>query len=90
MLKYSGDTDGAVPTLGTLRWIEELNWKVTEAYRPFFVFKEDGARVVAGYTESREGNFTFASIHGTGHMAPQWKRQETYHAIFSFIRGERL
>ncbi|CDW88011.1 serine carboxypeptidase-like protein [Stylonychia lemnae] len=88
MLKYSGDTDGAVPTLGTLKWINDLNWNITEQYRPYYVYKNDGFRVVAGFTESREGNFTFASIHGTGHMAPQWKRQETYHLIFSFINGQ--
>lgn len=29
ILFYSGDTDGAVPTLGTRRWIQNLGWKVT-------------------------------------------------------------
>jgi len=28
MLFFSGDTDGAVPTLGTRRWIQKLNWDV--------------------------------------------------------------
>lgn len=39
MLKFSGDIDGAVPTLGTIKWIEELNWKITKEWRPFFVNK---------------------------------------------------
>jgi len=46
ILKYSGDTDGAVPTYGTLQWINELNWNITEKYRPYFL---DGQ--VAGYIE---------------------------------------
>ena len=35
ILKYSGDTDGAVPTYGTRRWLEMLNWKVTAPWRPW-------------------------------------------------------
>ena len=48
MLKYSGDTDGAVPTFGTRQWINELNWDVTSALRPFTV---DGQ--TAGFVETR-------------------------------------
>lgn len=29
MLHFSGDTDGAVPTLGTQNWIQTLNWPTT-------------------------------------------------------------
>lgn len=90
MLKYTGDADGSVPTLGTLNWIKELNWKVTDEWRPYFIIDEAGNQQVAGYTESREGGFTLATVHGAGHMAPQWKRQQTYHAIFSFVKGQPL
>lgn len=79
MLKFSGDIDGAVPTLGTLRWIEELNWKITKEWQPFFYNEQ-----LAGYTEER-GDFTLVTIHGAGHMAPQDKRPETYHAIFNWL-----
>lgn len=37
MLHYSGDTDGAVPTLGTENWIASLNWEVSENWRPYYV-----------------------------------------------------
>jgi hypothetical protein len=36
ILKYSGDTDGAVPTYGTKEWIQMLNWDVLEAWRPWY------------------------------------------------------
>ena len=32
MLKYSGDTDGAVPTFGTQQWIRKLNWDITKEW----------------------------------------------------------
>lgn len=70
MLKFSGDTDGAVPTTGTLGWIHAMNWKVEEAWRPYNI--SDG-KILAGYIETYEGNLTFASVHGAGHMAPQFK-----------------
>ena len=37
MMVYSGDTDGAVPTYGTLRWMKKVNWKIIDAYRPYYV-----------------------------------------------------
>jgi serine carboxypeptidase-like clade 2 len=36
MLKYSGDTDGAVPTLGTRQWIAKLGWPIIDNMRPWF------------------------------------------------------
>lgn len=73
ILKFSGDTDGAVPTYGTLQWIRDLAWTVTEEWRPYYIIDEGGNQQVAGYVEAREGNFTFVTVHGAGHMAPQWK-----------------
>lgn len=37
ILKYSGDTDGAVPTYGTQQWINELNWEIKDAWRPYYI-----------------------------------------------------
>jgi len=37
ILVYSGDTDGAVPTYGTTRWIQDLNWDVKEDWKAWYV-----------------------------------------------------
>ena len=44
MLKYSGDTDGSVPTQGTLEWIKNLNWSVIDEWRPYYVIDDSGAQ----------------------------------------------
>ncbi len=85
MLVYSGDTDGVVPTFGTKRWIDRLNWPIVDgkSWKQFFVDQQ-----VGGYTETREnGSFVFATIHGAGHMAPQWRRSYTYHVVYQFIKN---
>lgn len=84
ILFYSGDTDGAVPTYGTLQWMNELNWNITEEWRPYTV---DGQ--VGGYLEARDG-MTLGTVHGAGHMAPQWRRSQTYHLIFNWLKNRPI
>lgn len=64
LMFYSGDTDGAVPTFGTKRWIKELNWPIKEEWRQW---KTDSQ--VSGYIQQYEG-LDFFTIKGVGHMAP--------------------
>ncbi|TNV79040.1 hypothetical protein FGO68_gene12523 [Halteria grandinella] len=86
MLKLSGDTDLAVPTSATKGWIENLNWPISKEWKQFFVNGQ-----VGGYTEEREnGKFLFATIHGAGHMAPQWKPAPSYHVVFNFIKNQPI
>ena len=84
ILKYSGDADSYVPTVGTQKWINELNWNVTKEWSPYFIPMSPTVKQVAGYYESR-GNFTFATVHGAGHMAAKQKKQQTFKAVFNFI-----
>ena len=84
ILFYSGNTDGAVPTHGSQKWMQELGWEVLEPFRPYYYNGQ-----VAGFGTGRDG-LTFGTIHGCGHMAPQWKRAETYHLIFNWIKEEHI
>ena len=84
MLKFSGDTDGAVPTKGTLAWINSLNRTVTQEWRPYFVDK-----ALAGSIKEWEG-ITLGIVHGAGHMAPQFKPPQTYHLIFNWLKQKPI
>jgi serine carboxypeptidase-like clade 2 len=86
MLKYSGDSDGVVPTYGTQMWIKNsLQWPITSPWRSYMVNGQ-----VAGYIEVHEGNFTFATVHAAGHMAPQWKRPQMFYLINNWISGQPI
>lgn len=56
ILHFSGNTDGAVPTLGTERWIDQLGWEIKERYHPWMVNDQ-----VAGFIERRDG-IDFATV----------------------------
>lgn len=81
---YAGDTDGAVPFTGAIKWIPKLNMDVTEPYRRWIVNGQG-----AGYVQSYE-SLVYVTILGTGHMAPQWKREQSYVMFNAFLKGERL
>lgn len=84
-LKYSGDTDAAVPTTGTRWWIDELNLDILEDWRYYLVENESGeGKTLGGYIIEYRG-LTLGTIHGAGHMAPQFKPMETYHLIFNWL-----
>ena len=83
-LKFSGDIDGAVPTDGTLGWINNLNRTATEEWRPYYTGTGDD-KVLGGYLEAYEGDLTFGSVHGAGHMTPTDKPKATYHLVFNWL-----
>lgn len=66
MMHFSGDKDACVPTIGTERWVNHLNWTTTSEWQPLLM--EDNQ--VGGYYQQFEGNFTLATVHGAGHMVP--------------------
>jgi serine carboxypeptidase-like clade 1 len=82
ILFYSGDTDGAVPTFGTRQWIQELGWEVLSKWTPWYTNGQ-----ISGYKESYNG-LDFVTVHGVGHMAPQWKRQDVTQMITAWVHGQ--
>jgi carboxypeptidase C (cathepsin A) len=81
---YSGDTDAAVPFTGTINWLPKLNMDITESYRRWVINGQ-----TAGYVQSYD-SMVYITVLGTGHMAPQWKRENCFAMFNSFLKGERL
>lgn len=70
-----------MPTYGTRKWIEKLNFTVKKPWAPWFLGADNQ---VSGYFIRYDG-MDFATVHGVGHMAPQWKRQDVTTLITNWI-----
>ena len=86
ILKYSGDTDAAVPFTGTRQWVKKLNLPLIKEYHAWFAYN---SREIAGFVEKYDG-LIFATVKGVGHMVPQWKRKESLYLFNQFLDGKDL
>lgn len=87
---FSGDTDAAVPILGTQRWIDQMRIELDllpyDLWSPWKVPGETAnGPQVAGYITVYEKNFTFITVKGAGHMVPQYKPAEAFIMIQNWI-----
>lgn len=85
ILKYSGDSDAAVPFTGTRQWIYNLGLETKNKWRSWRVQDDQ----IAGYVVDYNG-LTFVTVKGTGHMVPQWKKKEAFHMLTQFLNGKDL
>lgn len=86
MLKFSGDQDGAVPTTGSVDWINTLGWNTTRAWTAWM---DDGDNLphpaqVGGFTWRLDG-MDFATIQAAGHMVPEDQPERAYRVIFDWV-----
>ena len=84
VLVYSGDTDGAVPLIGTRNWIRNLNLNIVEPYRSWYYDEQ-----VAGYTILYSG-LRLVTVKGAGHMVPQDKPAQAHQMLMSWLTGSRI
>ena len=79
---FSGTEDGVLPTLGTMRWIEKLNFTVEKEWTQYKV--EDQ---VVGYAQKYKEGLVLVTIKGAGHMVPQDQRAAAFKMFDSFVKG---
>ncbi|KAL5556771.1 hypothetical protein UlMin_039007 [Ulmus minor] len=84
-LIYSGDHDMVISYIGTQTWIKSLNLSVVTNWRPWLV--EDQ---VGGYVTEYSNDFTFATVKGGGHTAPEYQPKECFAMFERWISQEPL
>ena len=79
---FSGTEDGVLSTLGTMRWIDRLNFTVEKEWTQYYA--EDQ---VAGFAQKYKEGLVLVTVKGAGHMVPQDQRASAYKMYSSFIKG---
>ena len=82
ILIYNGDTDPGLNSFLGEKWTSELGLEETESWRPW---TRDGKVKMGGYVTSYEGDFSYATIRGSGHMVPEYKPESAFVMLKSFI-----
>jgi len=85
ILVYSGDVDGIVPWPGTKMWLDVLNLRQKNAWRPWIASNKQ----VAGYVTEYEG-LTFATVRGAGHLVPGTQPLRALDMFSRFLNGKPL
>ena len=80
---FSGTEDGVLSTLGTMRWINKLNFTVEKEWTQYYAEKQ-----VAGFAQKYKEGLVIVTVKGAGHMVPQDQRAAAYKMYSSFINGK--
>jgi len=94
ILVFSGDSDGSVPTIGTIGWVEQLQsdlkLKVIKSHSPWTMpGLRPNENQVVGYYRKYQG-LDFVIVSGVGHMAPQWNKPASFKMFYSFLNNTDL
>ena len=82
---YSGTEDMIVPTIATLRFLNELNYTIKEKWKKW---KVDGQ--VAGMEQTYDHNLKFITVKGVGHMVPEDNPKVAKILLDKFIEYNRI
>ena len=80
---FSGTEDGVVPTVGTMRWINKLNFTIEQEWTQYKIDDQ-----VAGYVQKYVEGLVIVTVKGAGHMVPQDQRAAAFKMYDSFIKGK--
>ena len=80
---FSGTEDGVVPTVGTMRWINKLNFTIEQEWTQYKIDDQ-----IAGYVQKYVEGLVIVTVKGAGHMVPQDQRAAAFKMYDSFIKGK--
>lgn len=80
---FSGTDDGVLSTLGTMRWINKLNFTIETKWKQW-KFNDQ----VAGYVQKYKEGLVIVTVKGAGHMVPQDQSASAFTMVNAFFKGE--
>ena len=88
ILVYSGDDDGVCGTVGTQKWIWNLETEMTnpetDEWQPYLFHNQ----LVGYFTVWKESKMGFVTIRGAGHEVPTYKPKVSLDLWGRYLLGE--
>merc|ERR1712167_511660 len=84
---YNGDSDPSINSFAAQNWTVALGLKEEQAWSPWTI---DNCQRMGGYTTRYQGDLSYVTIRGAGHMVPEYKPEAAYTLMGSFIQGTSL
>ncbi|KAL3921383.1 MAG: hypothetical protein SGARI_006699 [Bacillariaceae sp.] len=86
ILVYNGDVDSGCNYLWAEASVAKFGPKQIEEWRPWVYGKgQNVGEQLGGYVTTYDRNVSFATIHGAGHMSPQWRPEAAFIMLKSFL-----
>eukprot|EP01060_Flectonema_neradi_P031476 TRINITY_DN4791_c0_g2_i1.p2 TRINITY_DN4791_c0_g2~~TRINITY_DN4791_c0_g2_i1.p2 ORF type:complete len:469 (+),score=90.84 TRINITY_DN4791_c0_g2_i1:33-1409(+) len=86
---YNGDVDPGCNFVMNEVCVASINKNVTNAWRTWMFDNENGQQV-GGWTTEYEGDLHFITVHGAGHMSPQWRPNRVHTFLKKFLKYRPL
>lgn len=88
VLVYNGDADPGCNYLWAEASVAKFGVDVETPWKPW-VYGADSlvGEQLGGYLTTYFGNVLFATVHGAGHMSPQWRPEAVYNLVSKFLHG---
>ena len=90
VLIYNGDVDPGCNYLWAEASVEKFGLAIHEDWRPWVYEDSRVGEQLGGFVTAYQQNVTFTTIHGAGHMSPQWRPEAVYNMLIRFLDGKRF
>ena len=87
ILIMSGTADAICGTVGTQKWIEQLNIREVDMWKQYKINKGP-AGYISKYKGEGKKRFTFITVNGAGHEIPLYKPEVAYTIMKKFINNK--
>ena len=90
VLVYNGDVDPGCNYLWAEASVARFGVAVATPWRPWVYADARVGEQLGGFTTAFAKNVTFATVHGAGHMSPQWRPEAVFTMLSRFLDGKAV
>jgi hypothetical protein len=90
VLIYNGDVDPGCNYLWAEASVFKFGRATSKDWHPWVYDTAHVGEQLGGFVTDYEGDVHFATVHGAGHMSPQWRPEAVFNMFQRFLNGQKI